>query len=369
LIIELWLALFAVFVGSYTAYFIYLKFHADKPWKLKLDGEFSPSVTILVPMYNEEKMIQLKLKNLLEVSYPKEKMEVILIDDASTDQTSTKAHEFAKNNPELSMKILSQYPRGGKSRALNKGLKVSSNDIIIMSDADTFWHRDILRQALPYLSDPTVGAITGHGIPSNSAESWVAKAEDNYMGLMFLLRLGESKIHSTIRFEGCFCAFKKNAFEQFDVESGCDDSGTALNVVENKLRAILVPEAFVFAEVRHELMDRVKAKIRRATQLTGLWIHCLSLLLKGRLMLPKRIAVPEVFLSLFNPIIFVALVFATVGLLVYYPILLVSVTPILCLFSLIPKTRSYLLLATLDQVIIFYSILMSVTKNRFVMWD
>ncbi|MEM3702963.1 MAG: glycosyltransferase, partial [Candidatus Bathyarchaeia archaeon] len=323
MLILVWLILLGIFMGSYIAYFSYLKIMAGKNWNLKIDPNFSPNITILVPAHNEEENIQAKLENLTKVLYPKEKMEIILIDDASTDQTLAKAQDFIKKHPELPVKILRQNPRKGKASALNKGLESSSNDIIVVTDADSTWPHDVLEKALPYMADPTVGAITGHGAVSNPNVSWITRAEKGYLSIMNLLRLGESKAHSTIRFEGCFCAFKKNAFDRFDAESGADDSGTALKVVQNKFRAIFVPDAQAFLEAPKNFSARVRMKARRAVHLTGLWLNCLNLLLRGRLNLPKRIAIPEIFIMIFNPFIFVVLVGLTSALTVLYPISLV----------------------------------------------
>jgi len=369
LIVILWLVLFGIFAGSYIIYFAYLKLHADKRWGLKMNWQFCPPITILVPARNEEKMIQEKLKNLTEVSYPKEKMEVILVDDASTDQTLAKAYDFAESHPGLPLTILKQYPRKGKAHALNEGLEVSSNGVVVVTDADSIWPPDILRKALPYMSDPTVGAITCSGTATNFGESWVTRAEEGYLNLMFLVRLGASKIHSTIRFEGCFCAFKKSAFDKFDSESGADDSGTALRVVQNRFRSIVVPEVHAFSEIPKKLKIRTKAKLRRAVHLTGLWIQCLKLLLKGRLMLPKRIAVPEIFISIFDPIVFVALTCATFVLIAYHPIALVPLISVLCALSLIPKVRSFIIQGIMDQFILFYSLILNANRKKIVAWD
>jgi cellulose synthase/poly-beta-1,6-N-acetylglucosamine synthase-like glycosyltransferase len=365
----LWLTLFFFLIGSYLAYFGYLKFNASKPWGLKVDPEFCPPITILVPVHNEEKRIENKLENIAKVLYPKEKMEIIVIDDASTDETFAKANAFAKKHSELKMKVLKQGQRKGKAMALNKGLEVSSSDIIVMTDADTLWSSHILHEALPYVADSTVGAITGMAIADNSAQSWVTKAESGYMSVMSLLRLGESKVYSTIRFEGCFCIFKKNAFDEFDSDSGADDSGTALRVVQNNLRAILVPEARALAEVPSNLRDRTRVKIRRATHLNGLWFQCLKLLFRHRLILPKRIAVPEILISIIDPIIFVALACTTFILLIYHPIFLVPLLLMLVILSVIPKTRGWLVYGIMDQLILFYSVILCLGKKKFITWQ
>lgn len=369
MIIFLWLLFFAVFAGSYSIYFGYLKLYASKQWGLKTDAQFCPNITILVPAHNEEKVIKTKLKNLAEVFYPKDRMEIILIDDASTDQTLVKAYDFIKNHPELPVKVLKQNPRKGKASALNMGLEASSKDIVVMTDADSFWPPKILRKALPYMSDPKVGAITGHGMAANFGESWVTRTEESYLSLMKLIRLGESKIHSTIRFEGCFCVFKKNAFDKFDDESGADDSGTALRVVQNSFRAILVPEVYAFSDVPNKLWNRIKVKTRRAVHLNGLWFQCLKLLLKGHLMLPKRIAIPEIFIAIFNPIIFVGLSCVTLILIAFHPIALIPLIIGFCVVGLIPKVRNCLVQGILDQFILFYSIILCARKKKIVAWD
>jgi biofilm PGA synthesis N-glycosyltransferase PgaC len=361
--------LFVVFAGSYVIYFAYLRFHADKPWNLKTDEQFCPPVTILIPAHNEGRIIQKKLKNLAEVSYSKEKMEIIVIDDASTDETFAKAYDFAENHPELSMKVLKQHQREGKANALNKGLEVSSNNIIVVTDADALLPPKILRRALPYMYDSTIGAITGLVGAKNPCQSWVTRAEKDYLGFMFLWRLGESKMHSTLRFEGGFCAFKKNAFDEFDSESGADDSGTALRVVQNKFRAILVPEAHSLVEVSYKFRDRIEGKIRRAVHLNGVWFQCLKLLFKGRLMLPKKIAVPEIFFFIFNPFIFVALTCVTFVLIAYHPVALIPLILALCAVSLIPEARRYLVDGIFHQFILFYSIILYANKKKFITWN
>lgn len=369
MIFYLWVALFSVFVGGYLLYFGYLRRRAKGSWGFEVDSQFCPSVSVIVPAFNEEKLIKAKLENLGRVSYPKDKIEVILVDDASTDQTLAKAEEFVRENPEQRVTILRQTRRQGKANALNAALKSCSNGVVVVTDADTLLPVDTLSKTLPYLSNPSIGALSGLGEAVNPEESWVTNSEKNYLGMMSVWRLGESKIHSTLRFEGCFCAFRRDAFREFDSESGSDDSGTALRIVQNGFRTILVPEARVPAEVPQKLMDNLRAKTRRAVQLAGLWSQCLRLLVARRLKLPKKIAVPEIFLSLFMPFVFVVLVGLTFLLLVYYPIPAAISVAALGLACLVPRVRGYLVRGILDQFVLFYAILLHVGKKRFVVWE
>jgi len=368
-ILFFWLGLFFVFAGGYGVYFAYVKFRAAKPWGLKIDWDFLPAVTILVPAHNEESVIELKLKNIAEVSYPKEKMEVVVADDASTDGTLAKVYEFKRRHPELNVKVVEQNPRVGKARVLNAALPACENDVIVVSDADCFWNSDILRKALPYLSDPTVGAVTGYGVIENWSDSWVTKGETKYLKLGSSIRLGESKIHSTIRFEGGFCAYKRNAFKEFDYESGADDSGTALSIVQNGYRTIFVPEARFTTKFPQDLRGKFRVKKRRANQLIRLWIKSLKLLQEGRLRLPKKIAVPEIFLFLINPIIFLTLVIVTLIMVVVYPIYLIPLVILLFSVGISPKARSYLIEAIIGNITLFYSLVLYLQGKKFVTWD
>jgi len=292
-----------------------------------------------------------------------------LADDASTDATLSKVFDFSERHPELNIKVLKQNARIGKARVLNAALPLSKNDIIIVTDADSFWPSDILLKALPYLSDPTIGAITTSGAIDSPSKSWVMRGETNYLKTMRLLRLGESKMYSTIRFEGGFCAYKKNAFQKFDCESGSDDSGTALYVVQNKFRTIFVPEATFKTTLPLRLKDKIKTKTRRANHLLWLWIKCMMLLLKRRLFLPKRIAIPEIWIFIFNPIVFLALIVVTLVTILLYPFLLTLWILVLLAISIIPTIRSYFIEVTLDNFILFYSLLLCIRRKKFLAWD
>lgn len=328
-----------------------------------------PDVSILIPMHNEEKIIEQKLENIRKISYPKDKVELILVDDASTDQTCAKIKAFQDKNKELNIRLIRNNSRAGKTKVLNAALPSCKNDVIIVSDADCFWFPDIMLEALPYLSDPSVGAITGLGLIKNAHKSWLTQGENYYTGAMSLLRLGESKIHSTLRFEGGFCAYKKCAFDKFDSESGSDDSGTALKIVQRGYRTIFIPQATFTTDFPEHLRDKIRVKIRRASQLMWIWIKCLKLLVKRRLSLPKIIAIPEIFLFVFNPVVFVALVATTFIAVFAYPIILIPFVLILFALSLISTVRGYFLELVQSNIIMFYSLISYFRGKKYIVWD
>jgi cellulose synthase/poly-beta-1,6-N-acetylglucosamine synthase-like glycosyltransferase len=367
-VLALWFALLAVFAGSYGFYFGYLRVHSKRPWGLRWDGGYEPTVSILVPAHNEQNVIRKKLENLRDVVYPREKLEVFVIDDASSDGTLIEVEGFVRDFPDFPLKIVKQSPRAGKAAGLNGTLGLVYHEVVVVTDADALWEKDLLSRALPYLCDHAVGAVSGRQVAGGLAQTWVAKGESSYLDLMSVLRLGESKIHSTIRFEGVFCGFKRACFKEFD-RSGADDSGTALQVVENGFRAIFVPELAVPSEVPSSLGERTRVKTRRAVHLTGLWIRCLKSLVKGRPGLPGRIAAPEVFISLFDPLVFFVLACTTIMLCVFDPVFLVSVVVVLGFLALVPMTRSYLVHGILDQFVMLYSIFLCAARKEITYWE
>jgi cellulose synthase/poly-beta-1,6-N-acetylglucosamine synthase-like glycosyltransferase len=355
-------------LGTYLVYFLYVRKYVYKPWNIRVDEGFEPEISILVPVHDEEANIEAKLENIENVLYPKEKMEIIVADDASNDGTVNKIEGFMQRHPSLNIKLVRQNPQAGKSAALNKALQVSTKPIVVVSDADTRWPPDILRKAIPYLADPSVGAVTGRGVNLNVGESWVTRAEESYLQLANFVRLGESKIHSTIRFEGGFCAYKRGAFDLFDCETGSDDSGTALKVVSRGFRTLLAPEVVFYTSFPSSLLEKFKVKVRRANQLICLWVKCLKLLFKGSLSLPKRIAIAEIALFVFNPIIFLILTASGIALIVTSPFSPLSLAIIFSVLSLLVLARRLIVELFIDNVILAGGLVTFLFGRRYIAW-
>ena len=112
-------AFLSLFSGTYITYFVYINKYVKKPWKLQMDRSFQPKISILIPVHNEEDVIESKLRNIKTVSYPPEKIELILADDASDDGTLVRVENFLNAHPNFDVKIVKQRPHEGKSAALN----------------------------------------------------------------------------------------------------------------------------------------------------------------------------------------------------------------------------------------------------------
>jgi cellulose synthase/poly-beta-1,6-N-acetylglucosamine synthase-like glycosyltransferase len=239
-------------------------------------------------------------------------------------------------------------------------------DVVIISDADCFWSSDILEKALPYLSDPSVGAITAREFLLNPGGSWVTLGEQFYDRTVQAIRVGESKVHSTIFFQGGFAAYKRNLLFEFD--HATDDSGTALDIIQKNNRALLIPEVGFYTTFPTIWKNKISLKIRRASQLQHLWSKCFNLLIRGKLLIPKKIAIPEIFMHIFNPLLLIVLGVLSVFTFVQYPWFLLAFLVILCPSLVIKKTRTTLIEALQNNLILLTALTSFFNNKGFKLW-
>jgi len=119
----LWFILCFFSFGVLGLHFILMGKEASRPWRLRIDKSYTPKVSILVPTYNESDIIYFKLINVNKIDYPKEKIQVTVVDSNSDDGTLDIVNAFVKQHPEVDIEVLVENQRMGKSAALNFALK------------------------------------------------------------------------------------------------------------------------------------------------------------------------------------------------------------------------------------------------------
>jgi len=364
-IVILWFIFCFLSFGVLGFHFVLMRKAARKPWRLRIDKNYMPKVSILVPTYNESDVIRFKLENLSKIDYPRDLTQIIVVDSNSDDGTVNIVNDSVKQHPEIDVEVLVEGERRGKSAALNTALKHCEGDVVIVSDADCFWPSDILRKALPFLADPSVGAISGPKILLNPKQSWVTKTEDSYLDSMNLMKLGESKVGSTLFFEGGFSAYKREVLGSFDPYStGSDDCGTIITLAEKKRRAIFVSEARFYSAFPMSWREKVGIKMRRANQLVRVLWRYVCLLLRGRITVSKRVVVQGILTYVLGPVMFIALVAMTILLLLSFPYF-----ALIFLVFLIPKVRFYLFEVVQNYLVLFLSIFSVAFNKKFVVWS
>ena len=364
--IILWSLLLGVFLGVPAVYYLYMRRFSRRDWNLQRDLSYSPSVTVIVPMHNEEKTIRFKLENLMKVEYPKDKLQIIVVNDSSEDQSVPIVTDFQKSNGQMNIDLIDNKGQRGKTQSLNLALQHADGEVIVVSDADCFWSPQALLNGIEFLSDPSVGAVTGLELLLNPKETWVTETEILYNDVVHTMRIGESKFYSTIIFQGGFGAYKKPLIEQFDVEA--DDSGTALSIVQKGERTLLVPEVTYFTMSPRTLKGKVTTKLRRASNLVRIWLRCLNLFVRAKIVLPKRIFLPEAYLHIFNPFVFLLLVAVTFLVLFEIPLFSLLLVAFLVVALLFGKLRTMTVELIQDQLFLLGAIFSLTLKQETRLW-
>jgi cellulose synthase/poly-beta-1,6-N-acetylglucosamine synthase-like glycosyltransferase len=298
LIVAIGLAL--IHFGFPLTYYYYLKkLWLNKPWGVRGDSEYKPRVSIIVPTYNEANLVKQKLDNIASQDYPKDLVEIIVVDSASTDGTLEVVKEWIAGHRDVRAKLIEEDVRRGKAHALNRALGVAMGDVVVITDVDSTWpSRDTLASALSWFSDPLVGAVTCLKIPAGGSFVGV---ERGYRDLYNVVRLCESKKYSTPVFHGELAAFRRDLLVQlgdFPTDIGADDSHTATLIALKGYRAIAVDNA-----ICRELVPGKGYhmwRIRRAQHLIQHFTKAMKLLPKAPREF-KPILLAETWLHLFNP--------------------------------------------------------------------
>lgn len=138
-----------------TVFWLLVLLDKNKEKKPKPIKEF-PIVSVIVPAYNEEKSIAATVESLLNLDYPKDKLDIIVVNDGSIDKTEEIVTKIAKENECVT---LINQPNQGKGKSMNHGLKIAKGEFFACLDADSFVEPNALKKILPYFEDKEVGSV------------------------------------------------------------------------------------------------------------------------------------------------------------------------------------------------------------------
>jgi len=261
-----WLSVAAIgyaYVG-YPLLLIVLSRLRPKPVK---SGHWTPSVTVIIAAYNEERDLATKLENTLALDYPPSQLEIIVTSDCSSDRTDEIARSFATRG----VRLHRQEERHGKTAAQNAAVTKARGEIIVFSDATTHYRPDVLRLMIPAFADSSVGCVTGRVIYQDDKDSNVGSGTQSYWNYEFFLKKHESAVCSLIGVCGCMYAVRASAYIPLYNEA-CSDFIIATTMVEQGLRAVYVPEAVCTEEPNRQAKKELAARVRIISQtFSDLW--------------------------------------------------------------------------------------------------
>ncbi|OHB10187.1 MAG: hypothetical protein A3G05_00395 [Candidatus Zambryskibacteria bacterium RIFCSPLOWO2_12_FULL_45_14] len=219
-----------------------------------------PTVTIIVPCFNEEHTVNKTIKSILNLDYPKDKLSIITVDDGSTDKTIRELKRFEKH-PQVSILL---KKNGGKHTALNLALEKVGSDLVGCLDADSFVNSDALRKIVPFFDDLSIMAVT----PSikvhepKSILQYLQKIE--YSWGIFLRRM-LSSLRALYVTPGPFSIFRTKVFRElggYAEGHQTEDLEMALRLQKNRYKIVNSHGAHVYTVAPKGLKALYKQRVR-----------------------------------------------------------------------------------------------------------
>lgn len=195
---------------------------------------FTPTISIIIPAHNEESGIEAKLRNLLALEYPREKVEILVGSDGSADRTQEIVERFAGEG----VGLVSFPQQQGKSAIQNGLVALASGEILVFTDADCLLSVNALRCIIENFADPRVGLVTGHPHYVNSDETPTARNEGLYLRYETWLRKQENDRGLLAMASGSLFAMRHSLWQPLDPNLG-DDFLLPLRVARLAMRNVI----------------------------------------------------------------------------------------------------------------------------------
>jgi cellulose synthase/poly-beta-1,6-N-acetylglucosamine synthase-like glycosyltransferase len=239
-------------------------------WKFPrpvLCSSIRPPLTVVITAYNEEKGIVEKLRNVVQLHYPQELLEIIVASDASTDRTDELVRDFGHS----AVRLLRVEGRVGKTACQNAAVREARGEIVVFTDATTAVEADALIHLVDNFADPTVGCVAGCLIYVAAGSTATARGGAMYWDYELKLRRSESTFCSLVGVSGCLYAVRRSAYKNIPADL-ISDFVVAMVMRESGLRTVLEPRAECYEETlsisKQELSMRVRVALR---SLHALW--------------------------------------------------------------------------------------------------
>jgi cellulose synthase/poly-beta-1,6-N-acetylglucosamine synthase-like glycosyltransferase len=198
----------------------------------------TPPVTLVISAFNEAPIIGKKIENTLDLDYPRDRLEILVVSDASTDETDEIVRSFASRG----VRLLRLGERQGKTAGLNVALREARNEIVVFSDANILYTRTAIRYLVRGFADHEVGCVTGDSRYVSDSSSAAHVQEDAYWGYERTVRHMESRLGSTVGGDGAIFAIRRGLYTPLSPEA-INDLVTPLQIVARGYRAVFEPEA------------------------------------------------------------------------------------------------------------------------------
>lgn len=222
-----------------------------------VDETYEPEVTLFITAYNEKDYVAAKMKNSLELDYPKDKLNIVWVTDGSNDGSP----ELIKSYSEAQVYHLDE--RNGKIGAMNRGMNLVKTPIVIFSDANTMLGKESIKRIVKLFGNQKVGCVSGEKrIFNNTSETASVAGEGLYWKYESKLKKWDAELHSVVGAAGELFAIRTHLYKHVEKDTLLDDFIISLRVAQEGYTIQYDPEAFAIEKASANVKEELKRKIR-----------------------------------------------------------------------------------------------------------
>jgi len=241
--------------------------------KTKKFDSYIPHVTMVVAAYNEEKVIEEKLKNILDLDYPRDKIVAVIASDGSNDRTN----EIVKRYESKSLKLI-EYPRMGKVNVLNKTVPLASGEVVVFSDANTMYNSQAIMELVKHFRDASVGCVCGKLKLINPKSVQSGEGEGFYWRYETWIKEKESRLGCVAGANGAIYEIRRDLFEEMPSNIINDDFHISMKIMEKGYKVIYENDAVGIEEVAPDFKSEFLRHVRDGAGHYRAILHLIGLL-------------------------------------------------------------------------------------------
>lgn len=219
--------------------------------------DYEPEVTLFVAAYNEKDYVDAKVKNSLELEYPKEKVHQVWVTDGSDDGTPDLLRTYA------GLEVYHKPERGGKIGAMNRGMDFVKTPIVIFSDGNTNLGKDSIREIVNLFRNPKVGCVSGEKrIYQKDSDAAAGAGEGLYWKYESTLKKWDAELYSVVGAAGELFAIRTELFQYVEKDTLLDDFIISLRVAKKGYTIQYNPNAYAIETASANVKEELKRKVR-----------------------------------------------------------------------------------------------------------
>lgn len=263
MVLLFWISIFLIvytYVGYGVVLYLLVKIKKlfSKPFLFQSDSNL-PAVTLVVAAYNEEDIIEEKVKNTLELDYPEDLIQLIFITDGSSDATAAKVARYNE------IELLHEDNRAGKMAAIKRAIPFIKGEITVFTDANTFLNKAALLELVKHYQNPKVGAVAGEKriLVEETADASSA-GEGFYWKYESKLKQWDYELYSNVGAAGELFSIRTALYEPVESDTIIDDHMIAMRIAEKGYIIAYEPLAYAMETASADVAEELKRKIRIA---------------------------------------------------------------------------------------------------------